>query len=393
MSKIDELIAQYCPDGVTFKCLSDITKSVKTGLNPRKNFKLNIANSKNYYVTVKEITSGRIKFSDKTDKINNDAIAVIQSRSNLEMDDILFSGIGTIGKVAIVDIPTNNWNCSESIFLIKPLKNKVHPRYLMYYLLSDFVRNQYSSQSVGSTLKGVRMATLLDLSIATPPLPVQEAIVEILDKFTALEAELEAELEARTRQYEFYRNELLSFDGKDVEWKTFNKIGVIKRGVAFTKKQASIGVFPVVANASEPICFHNEYNRTGEFVVIARSGANAGLISYWNEELFLTDAFSLHPDVSILNTKFLYYYLKKYQIDIHLMKKGSGVPHVRASDFELYNIPVPSIEEQNRTVAILDKFDALVNDISTGLPAEIKARREQYEYYRGKLLSFEPESA
>ena len=166
------------------------------------------------------------------------------------------------------------------------------------------------------------------------------------------------------------------------------EVGEIKRGVAFTKKQSISGKFPVVANAPNPISFHNEANRNGECIIIARSGANAGLVSYWNEEFFLTDAFSIHPNNAFLNTKFIYYYLKNLQREIHSMKKGSGVPHVRASDFEIYNVPVPPIEEQERIVNILDKFDALVNDISVGLPAEIKARREQYEYYRGKLMTF-----
>ena len=124
--------------------------------------------------------------------------------------------------------------------------------------------------------------------------------------------------------------------------------------------------------------------------MIARSGANAGLVSYWNEEMFLTDAFSIHPNHSLVNTKFIYYYLKNKQDEIHLMKKGGGVPHVRASDFEIYSVPILPMKEQNRIVSILDKFDALVNDISIGLPAEIEARKKQYEYYRNQLLTFAP---
>ena len=189
-------------------------------------------------------------------------------------------------------------------------------------------------------------------------------------------------------QYSYYREKLLTFDENEVEWKSLGEVGEIKRGVAFTKKQAVFGKFPVVANAAEPITFHNEFNRNGEFIVVARSGANAGLISYWNEELFLTDAFSIHPNNSVLNTKFAFYFLKRHQREIHLMKEGSGVPHVRASDFEIYKIPVPSLKKQERIVAILDKFDILTNSISVGLPKEIELRQKQYEYYRGLLLTF-----
>jgi hypothetical protein len=108
-----------------------------------------------------------------------------------------------------------------------------------------------------------------------------------------------------------------------------------------------------------------------------------------DDERLLTDAFSVHPS-NIFKTKFIYYFLKNEQEKIHLMKKGGGVPHVRASDFEFYFIPIPPLSEQERIVGILDKFDALVNDLSVGLPAEIAARRKQYEYYRGKLLDFKP---
>ena len=106
MSKLNELIQKYCPNGVEYKPLGEVCKSIKTGLNPRNNFKLNIPNAMGYYVTVKEIVSNKIVFSDKTARIDQEAIDVIQQRSNLEYGDILLSGIGTIGKVALVDINT-----------------------------------------------------------------------------------------------------------------------------------------------------------------------------------------------------------------------------------------------------------------------------------------------
>jgi len=223
--------------------------------------------------------------------------------------------------------------------------------------------------------------------IPLPPLPVQEAIVKILDTFTKLEAELEAELEARKKQYEFYLGKLLTF-AEGVEWKTLGEAGKILRGTAITAKETTDGSIPVVANGPKSIYLHGESNRSGETIVVARSGAYAGLVSFWNQPIFLTDAFSVHPNTALLKAKFVYYLLKQKQYAIHSMKKGSGVPHVRVKDFESYPIPIPTLLEQERIVSILDKFDALVNDISIGLPAEIQARRQQYEYYRDKLLTF-----
>lgn len=261
-------------------------------------------------------------------------------------------------------------------------ESKALLKYIYFWL------NTLPSGLVEGDHKRQWISNYANFQIPIPSLSVQKEIVHILDSFTELTAELTAELSARKKQYSYYREQLLSFEEGEVEWKSFGEVGEIKRGVAFTKSQAVFGKFPVVANAAEPISFHNEFNRNGEFIVVARSGANAGLISYWNEELFLTDAFSIHPNDSVLNTKFAFYFLKKHQREIHLMKRGSGVPHVRASDFEIYKIPVPSLDEQERIVTILDKFDILTTSISEGLPKEIKLRKKQYEYYRDLLLKF-----
>jgi type I restriction enzyme S subunit len=219
-------------------------------------------------------------------------------------------------------------------------------------------------------------------------LEIQGEIVRILDAFTELAAELRAELRARKKQYNYYRDRLLSFKKDEVEWRALGDICKILRGTAITKKATSPGEVPVVANGPTHNYYHDISNRIGETVVIARSGAYAGLVSYWNKPIFLTDAFSIHPDNKVLASKFLYYFLKNDQIKIHSMGNGAGVPHVRAKDFESYIIPVPPLEEQARTVAILDKFEILTNSIGEGLPREIELREKQYKYYRDLLLNF-----
>ena len=217
MQKLEELIQKLCPNGVKYKPLNNVVKSISTGLNPRKNFTLNIEGATNFYVTVKEITTGKIVFSDKTDKITDEALNIIQNRSNLEFGDVLLSGIGTIGKVALVDIPLGNWNCSESVFLIKPKNDVITSAFLAHILGSKNVQKFFQGKARGSTLKGIRQQDLKQLKIPVPPIEVQEEIVRILDKFTELTAEitaeLTAELTARKKQYEFYRDQLLSFNG------------------------------------------------------------------------------------------------------------------------------------------------------------------------------------
>ncbi|KFF61407.1 hypothetical protein IW01_20915 [Pectobacterium brasiliense] len=217
---------------------------------------------------------------------------------------------------------------------------------------------------------------------------IQSEIVRILDTFTTLTAELTAELSMRKKQYSYYRDQLLSFKEGEVKWKTLGEVATFRRGTAITQKQTTPGDIPVVANGPTPTYFHGESNRQDETIVIARSGAYAGYVSFWNQPIFLTDAFSVHPNLKIVKPKFLYYVLQNKQEHIHAMKKGAGVPHVRVKEFESYDVPIPPLAEQVRIVTILDKFDTLTNSITEGLPREIELRQKQYEYYRDMLFSF-----
>ena len=162
----------------------------------------------------------------------------------------------------------------------------------------------------------------------------------------------------------------------------------ILRGDYITKKEIREGDVPVILGGKEPAYFCDKSNHAGEALVVSRSGAYAGYVSYWNQPIFVTDGFIL--EAKGCTFRFLYHTLKKMQNAIHDMKRGGGVPHIRGEEFSKIQIPVPPLSEQERIVAILDRFDALVNDLSSGLPAELEARRQQYEYYRDKLLTFAP---
>jgi len=120
---------------------------------------------------------------------------------------------------------------------------------------------------------------------------------------------------------------------------------------------------------------------------MSRSGAYAGFVSFWNQPIFVTDGFIIKTK-NELKMKYLYHYLKNMQDDLHQMKRGGGVPHVRGNEIMEIKIPVPTIKEQDRIITILDRFDTLATDITSGLPAEIAARQKQYDYYRDKLLTF-----
>ncbi|HIE9149208.1 TPA: restriction endonuclease subunit S [Klebsiella variicola subsp. variicola] len=274
-------------------------------------------------------------------------------------------------------------------------RHEQNVKYLAHFFQSEMFQKQKMKYISGAKVRRVSSGDLAKIKTPIPcpnnpekSLAIQSEIVRILDKFTALTAELTAELTMRKKQYNYYRDQLLSFKEGEVEWKTLGEVATFRRGTAITQKQTTPGDIPVVANGPTPTYFHSESNRQDETIVIARSGAYAGYVSFWNQPIFLTDAFSVHPNLKIVKPKFLYYVLQNKQEHIHAMKKGAGVPHVRVKEFESYDVPIPPLAEQVRIVTILDKFDTLTNSITEGLPREIELRQKQYEYYRDMLFSF-----
>ena len=413
MSKLDELIKKLCPDGVEYKKVAELTKSICTGLNPRDNFRLNTDDASYYYVTVKEFTTGTIKFTEKTDRISKEACSIIQKRSNLEKGDVLLSGIGTIGKVALVDIPTDNFNCSESVYLIKLYDTIINPKFFIHILRSEKIQAYFHSTSRGSTLKGIRMQDLKSLEIPVPPLEIQNEIVQILDKFTSLEAELEAELEARRKQYEYYRDSLL-LENKNAEWKTLSEIGTFERGRRFVHGDDREEGTPCIHYGelytyygvwANEVKTHIDPNLKTKLrfadkndVIIVGAGENnidIGIAVAWlgDYKVAIHDACYIFRHNQ--NPKYISYLLRTYNYHLQIKKYVSEgkICSISAEGIGKAKLPFPSLEEQERIVSILDRFESLCNDITSGLPAEIEARHKQYEYYRDKLLTFKRKEA
>ena len=169
-----------------------------------------------------------------------------------------------------------------------------------------------------------------------------------------------------------------------VEWKKLGEVCEFNRGKTITKKNAIEGDIPVIGGGQKPAYYHNESNREGITITVAGSGAYAGFVSYWEQPIFLSDAFSIEPNQK-LNKRYLFHWLLQNQSRIYELKQGSGVPHVYGSDLSKFEIPIPSLEIQEKIVKILDKFTNYV----TELQSELQSRTKQYTYYRDKLLSEE----
>ena len=196
--------------------LENVIFSLNTGLNPRQFFKLNTDDAENYYITIREIQNGKIVPNEKTDRINDEAMRLCNNRSNLERGDVLFSGTGTIGETAIVEETPKDWNIKEGVYAIKPNYHLLDSKYLRYLLMSKAIKTAYLKKVTGGTVKSIPMKELRKIIIPLPSIEQQRKIAELIGQFDSLCNDiiigLPAEIEARQKQYEYYRDKLLSFD-------------------------------------------------------------------------------------------------------------------------------------------------------------------------------------
>lgn len=388
---------------VEWKPLNKIVKSISTGLNPRQNFILNEKDASLYYVTVKEITTNKVIFSDSTDRITENAKQIINNRSKLSKGDILFSGIGTIGKVAYVDIPTSNWDCSESVFLIKPNELETKGKYLAYILSSDIAKNQYERGAAGAIMKGVRKATLESLLIPIPSLEEQTRIVGILDTFTSAIDNLKEQIAQRRKQYEYYRDQLLDLEGKEgVEMKKLGEVCGIYDGTHQTPNYKDFGIkFVSVENIKDiySSCkyisiedYQNNYKtkpQKGDLLMTRIGDVGSCAVIDKDEPIaYYVSLALLRPFTDMVLSNYVKYLLESQTGKIEIRKRTllTAVPlKINLGDIGKIKLPFPSLSEQQRIVSILDTFEASMQNLET----QLKQREKQYEYYRNQLLTFE----
>lgn len=319
---------------------------------------------------------------------------------------------GTVGYSA------NDFWSSDGCFCFSH-NEQLNQRYLYYSLqnIETFIKSKVRKAGIPTLDNKV----LENIKIPLPPLSVQHRIVEILDKFTALEAELEANLEAeldcRKRQYEYYRNQLLSFDMlnrggqklNDVKIMTLGEIGTFVRGSGLQKKDLTTQGIPAI-HYGQIYTYYGTYAKktksfvSQEFALKARKAKHGDLIiattSENDEDVCKAVAWLGDEDIAVssdacfyahtMNPKYIAYYFQTelFQSQKRKFITGTKVRRVNAKDLAKIQIPLPPLSVQREIVEILDKFDTLCNSISEGLPKEIELRRKQYEYYRNQLLTF-----
>lgn len=383
MSKIDELIQQYCPNGVEYVELQQAF-DIRNGYTPSKNVKDFWENGTIPWFRMDDIrTNGRI-LSTALQYISSIAL---KGSGLFPKDSIIIATSATIGEHALITVP---FLCNQRFTCLsctQQYKQRINIKFFFYYayVIDKWCCNNTNAGGFAS----VDIAKLKKITIPVPPLPVQEEIVRILDKFT--------ELEARRRQYEYYRNKLLDFNelqrySGGVKLMTLGSFCEIGTGRSNRDDAIANGSYPFYVR-SKDVFRNNEYEFDDkEAVIIPGEGGIGEIFHYAKGKYALHQrAYRISPKMEGISGKYLYYFLMvHFRNFIQKRAVSATVTSIRKpmlEDFEIAILPLP---EQERIVTILDRFDALVNDLSSGLPGELDARRRQYEYYRDRLLSFPP---
>ena len=393
MTNLETLILELCPDGVEFVKLGDVLDYDQ----PTKS----IVKCKDYQNEgMPVLTAGQTFILGYTDETNGIFEA---SKEN---------------PVIIFDDFTTSFHWVDFNFKVKSSAMK---------MLRVSSEREVSFRFVYYAMKCIKYQTLehsrqwiskySQIEIPLPPIEVQTEIVRILDKFTSLEAELEAELDCRKRQYEYYRDKLLSFDnvgGQEVEWKKMSEVFDMRNGYTPSKAKAEYW-----EGGTIPWFRMEDIRENGR--ILSDSIQHITMVGVKKGKLFPANSFILATTATIgehalliadslanqrftnltvrkslsdrLLVKFVFHYM--FIVDEWCKKNinVSGFASVDMNKFKKLEFPIPSLEEQHRIVSILDRFESLTTSLQSGLPAEISARRQQYEYYRDKLLTFKRKGA
>ncbi|OUN38968.1 restriction endonuclease subunit S [Faecalibacterium sp. An77] len=383
MSKLEELIQQLCPDGVECRNLEECC---------------NILDKKRKPVTKAAREAGEYRYYGANG---------IQDYVSDYIFDGTFVLVGEDGSVITkAGTPVVTWAegkiwVNNHAHIIEE-KTGVLLRYLFHYIQTIDV-----TSLIHGNIPKLTGGDFKTLKISIPPLEIQREIVRILDHFTELTTELTAELTveltARQKQYEYYRDRLL-IQGDKVVWMTLGDIGKVsmcKRIMkAETSSQGEVPFFKIGTFGKEPdayitrekfeeYCEKYSFPKKGD-VLISAAGTIGRTVIYDGKPAYYQDSniVWLDNDESKVLNKYLYYY---YQLQPWAVSTGGTIARLYNDNISKAKIAVPPLDEQHRIVSILDRFDALCNDLTSGLPAEIAARQKQYEYYRDKLLTFNKE--
>ena len=387
MSKLDELIQELCPDGVEYKKLGDLIK-IEKGKQLNK-----IHLFDKYEENLYPVINGGVSSSGFWNEYNY-------------CENLITISQGGASAGYVNYIKTKFW-AGAHCYIVASVNDDIIYRYVYHFLKSKEI--ELKNSQVGAGIPSVSLKDINSLSFPVPPLEVQCEIVRILDKFTLLTAELTAELTARRKQYEYYRNLLVSFNNF-IQKRKFGNIASIQRGASprpisqfITNDMDGVNWIKIgdvdkeskyITKSKEKITIDGSKKsrkvKKGDFIL-------SNSMSFGRPYILAIDGcihdgwLSISDFEDVFISDFLYYLLNSNDIQNEFRKKasfGGAVQNLNADIVRGIELHIPSKDEQQKIINILDRFDKLCNDITSGLPAEIELNNKRYEYYRDKLLSF-----
>ena len=407
MSRFEALIAELCPGGVRYLPLAEVAEYSRTRVDASS---LDATN----FVGVDNLVANKGGRIDSTYPPNTARLTAYKA------GDILLGNIRPY--LRKVWLATHGGGCSGDVLAIRlaaDRRESMAPDFLYYLLSSDAFFAYNMQHAKGAKMPRGSKDAIMQYRVPMPPLEVQREIVRVLNQFTQLEAELEAELEARQCQYSHYRNALLAFDDSVPRVALGQLIRELRTGLNprknFTLNSPGasnyyITVRELAGFSVAPSDRTDRVDDAGLARIQARSRLQEGDVLFsgtgtigrtaliseqprdWNIK---EGVYALTPIEEMMLPRFLIQVLHSEEVRSRILgaADGSTVASVSMAALRRILLPVPSLADQERIIAILDSFDELANDPVTGLPAEIAARRRQFEHYRNKLLSFEEAAA
>lgn len=389
MKNLETLIQELCPNGVEFVKLGDVCE-IKRGIR---------------------VVKKDLQETGKIPVYQNSLVPLgYKDDFNYPSNVAFVISAGAAGDVGYSQVPF--WAADDCLTITCP--SNIENKYVYYFLKNyEYI---LKSKVRKASIPRLSRKVVDDLEIPLPPIEVQTEIVRILDKFTSLEAELEAELDCRKRQYEYYRDKLLSFDnvgGQEVEWKKIGEFCDTLSGFPFDSSKFQTSGIKLMRgkNVKRGYFDFNEdddrywespdglekYLLQDKDIIISMDGSLVGksfaMLSKKHLPLLLVQRVARVRAKSV-NQNYLFHNIAhRFSGYVDKKKTGGAIPHVSMKDIQNFSIPVPSLQEQERIATILDRFESLTTSLQSGLPAEIAARRQQYEHYRDKLLTFKRKGA
>ena len=386
MSRIDDLIAEYCPDGVKHQTLGEIGEFIRGNGIQKRDFRdsgfgcIHYGQIYTYYGLFADHTKSFIdpNLAEKRKKAYKGDLVIATTSEN---EEDVCKACAWLGEEPIA--------ISGDAYIFRHHQN---PKYISYCFQSELFQSQKKKYITGTKVLRVNGGAMAKIHVPVPPLPVQEEIVRILDSFSSLEAELEAELEARRKQYAYYRDQLIR-DCSSIRWIPLSEISenCDKSRKPIKKEKRIAGKTPYYG-ASGVVDHVDGFTHEGDYLLLSEDGANllarSMPIAY---QISGRNWINNHAHVLRIENANLRQLVETYLNSISLepyITKGAQ-PKLTKQRMETIAVPVPSEDDLSRIVEMLTKFYALTTSLTDGLPAEIEARRKQYEYYRDRLLSFD----